>query len=123
MLDASVAGPGNRIHVDDLVRALAAATTTQHTNAIYNVGDGDPMTNTEFVGAVAQALNLPPPPVTDRATLKETVGARSWSFLRETRLVDTTAMRERLGVVPHYADPHRGIEASLNEMETAPTLF
>lgn len=117
MLEASAAGPGNRIHVDDLVSALAAATTTQHTNAVYNVGDGDPMTNTEFVGEVARALNLPLPPVTDRATLKETVGARSWSFLRESRLVDTRAMRDILGVTPQYADPRRGIQASLNEME------
>ena len=40
------------------------------------------------------------------------------SFLRESRIVDTTKMREVLGVTPKYADAADGIAASLAEEET-----
>ena len=37
------------------------------------------------------------------------------SFVRESRRLDTTRMRELLGVVPDYANPEDGIRASLEE--------
>ncbi|MFK8014180.1 MAG: NAD-dependent epimerase/dehydratase family protein [Gammaproteobacteria bacterium] len=116
MLRREEAGPGNRIHVDDLVAVIRAATTTPHVNEIYNVGDGDTMTNTEFVGLIAGQLGLPAPPATTRAALKKLVTARAWSFLRESREVDTRKMRDVLGVAPQFRDPREGIAASLNEM-------
>ena len=35
------------------------------------------------------------------------------SFLSESRRIDTTRMRDVLGVVPEFADPADGIAASL----------
>jgi hypothetical protein len=37
------------------------------------------------------------------------------SFLRESRIIDTTKMREVLGVLPKYADAADGIAAALAE--------
>ena len=35
------------------------------------------------------------------------------SFLEESRRLDTSKMRDELGVVPRYADPEDGIRTSL----------
>ncbi len=39
------------------------------------------------------------------------------SFVRESRRVDTSRMRDVLGYSPRYADPADGIRASLAEEE------
>lgn len=117
MLKSSQAGPGNRIHVDDLVRCIEAALVTPHTQQIYNVGDGNPMTNTEFVALVAQQLGVAAPPTVDRETMRAKATPQAWSFIRESRMVDTTRMRRELGVVPRYGNPADGIAASLAQMK------
>ncbi|MFK7888789.1 MAG: NAD-dependent epimerase/dehydratase family protein [Gammaproteobacteria bacterium] len=119
MLEPSAAGPGNRIHVDDLVRCIDAALTTPNTGRIYNVGDGHSMTNTEFVAEVARQTGAEPPPTTDIETMRANATPQAWSFMRESRVVDTTRMREELGVVPRYLKPADGIAASLIEMGNA----
>ncbi len=113
LLRADLAGPGNRIQVDDLVRCLAAAARTAHAHRVFNVGDGDHASNTEFVTEVARQCGRPAPPQADAETLRASVSARRWSFMRESRRVDTTAMRETLGVKPVYARMSAGIAASL----------
>ena len=113
---ATEAGPGNRIHVDDLVRALYAAVSTPHTDRIFNLGDGDHRSNTAFVTAVAAAVGRPPPAVASLDELRRTAGERRWSFLRESRAVETRRMRTLLGVTPLYARFEDGIRASLVQL-------
>jgi nucleoside-diphosphate-sugar epimerase len=117
MLKPDQAGPGNRIHVDDLVRCIEAALVTPHTGRVFNVGDGNTMTNTEFVSLVAQKLGVDPPPTVDRETMRANATPQAWSFMRESRIVDTTRMRRELGVMPRYTDPADGIAASLAQMK------
>lgn len=122
MLDPAEAGPGNRIHVDDLVRVIEAATVRLDVTGVVNVGDGDPITNTEFVSEVARQLELPAPPQISRARLREQVTERAWSFLRESRRVDVTRMWHELGVSPRYLSAADGIAASIAEMRDSGAL-
>ena len=108
------AHPGSRIHVDDLVRCCIAALQTATPPGIYNVGDGDFRSTTWFASKVAQLAGLAPPPRISRETAEHTLSPLRLSFLRESRKIDTTKMREVLGVIPHYEDPEEGIRASLN---------
>lgn len=108
------AHPGSRIHVDDLVRCCIAALQTATPPGIYNVGDGDFRSTTWFASKVAQLAGLAPPPTISRETAERTLSPLRLSFLRESRKIDTTKMREVLGVIPHYEDPEEGIRASLN---------
>jgi len=107
------AHPGSRIHVDDLVRCCIAALQTATPPGIYNVGDGDFRSTTWFASKVAELAGLAPPPGISRKTAERTLNPLRLSFLRESRKIDTTKMREVLGVVPHYEDPEEGIRASL----------
>ena len=106
-------GPGNRIHVDDLTACCVAALSDTTPAGIYNVGDGDHRTSTEFTFEVARQLGLPPPPTITMAEAEQQFSPMRLSFLRDQRTVDTTRMREVLNVSPRYADPVAGIRASI----------
>ena len=109
------ANPGNRIHVDDLATCCIAALSPDVPDGIYNVGDGDHRSGTWFANEVARQAGLPPPPAISLAEAQRTFSPMRLSFLRESRIVDTTKMREVLGVVPKYTDAADGIAASLAE--------
>ena len=109
------ANPGNRIHVDDLATCCIAALSPDVPDGIYNVGDGDHRSGTWFSNEVARQAGLPPPPAISLAEAQQTFSPMRLSFLRESRIVDTTKMREVLGVTPRYTDAADGIAASLAE--------
>ena len=112
------AGPGNRIHVDDLASCCIAALSSEVPAGIYNVGDGDTRTTTWFMNEVARQAGLPPPPTVTRKEAERTFSPMRLAFLRESRIVDVTKMREILGVLPKYTNPADGIAASLKEEQS-----
>lgn len=107
------AGPGNRIHVEDLVRCCIAAMQPSTPAGIYNLGDGDPRSSGRFTTAVARLSGLPVPEEISLDEARRTWSAARMSFLEESRLLDVSRMRDELGVTPLYADPEDGIRASL----------
>jgi nucleoside-diphosphate-sugar epimerase len=108
-------GPGNRIHVDDLAACCAAALADDVPGGIYNVGDGDHRTSAWFTFEVARQLDLPPPPTISMEQAEKEFSPMRLSFLRSKRTVDTSKMRDILGVAPRYANPEHGISAAIQE--------
>ncbi len=117
LIEDAEANPGNRIHVDDLVGACLAGLDPDRPAGVYNLGDSDTRSSTWFAGEVARQLGWEPPPTISRAEAEKTFSPRRMSFLNESRRIDTTRMREILGVEPRYANAEDGIRASLEEME------
>lgn len=116
MLAEFEAGPGNRIHVDDLAAAcVAALMKPEARNRIYNVGDGDHRSTTAFLALVAHLAGLLPPPQLPLAGLRKHQSDTASSFLAESRRVDTTRLRRELGFVPRYQAAEEGVRASLGE--------
>ena len=113
VLEDKAANPGNRIHVDDLATCCVAALSSGVPDGIYNVGDGDHRSGSWFSNEVARQAGLPPPPAIGLAEAQDTFSPMRLAFLRESRIVDTTKMREVLGVIPEYANAADGIAASL----------
>lgn len=107
------AGPGNRIHIDDLVACCLAAMRDDTPPGVYNVGDGDYQSTGEFTRNVAEIAGLQAPREISLREAKERWSAMRLSFILESRRVDTQKMREVLGISPRYADPEDGIRASL----------
>ena len=107
------AGPGNRIHVDDLVACCMAALDENTPAGIYNVGDGDHRTSTWFSNEVARQAGLASPPAISMEQAEKEFSPMRLSFLRDQRRVDTRKMREILGVTIRYPNPEQGIAASL----------
>jgi nucleoside-diphosphate-sugar epimerase len=106
------AGPGNRIHVDDLVSACVAA-IERPVRGAFNVTDGNPASTTEFVQRTAALAGLPQPPLVALADAPGRISPGMLAFLRESRVVDSRRMRDELGVELRYARLDDGIVASL----------
>jgi len=115
------ANPGNRIHVDDIVACCIAALSADKTIGICNIGDGDMRSSTWFAGEVARQSGLPPPPEISRQQAEQQFTPRRLSFLSESRRIDTSRMRDVLGVTPRYANAEDGIRASLAEQDANPS--
>lgn len=114
MIREAEAGPGNRIHVDDLVSAcIAAGTSPRAANRVYNVGDGNHASTSEYFAAVARLAGLPAPPTVSREEARQRLSPATWSFLGDSRCVDTTRMQRELGVALRYRNLEDGIRASL----------
>lgn len=110
-LRESEANPGNRIHVDDLVACCIAALSPETPTGVYNVGDSDHRSATWFTGEVARQAGLEPPREISRAQAAQEFSPMRLAFLASSRKVDTTKMREILGVTP--MTPEEGIRRSL----------
>ena len=109
-------GPGNRIHVDDLVTCCISGLSQQAPAGIYNVGDGDNRSSTGFTNEVAHQYQLQAPPTISMQDAEREFSPMHMSFLRESRLVSTKKMRDLLGVTPKYTNAEDGIAASLAEV-------
>ncbi len=105
--------PGNRIHVDDLVSCCIAALDPTIPAGIYNVSDGDHRSSTWFSAEVARQAGFAPPPVISRREAQKAFSPLRYSFFCESRRLDTSRMRDLLGVKPMYGNPADGIRASL----------
>lgn len=108
------AGPGNRIHVDDLVSACVAA-LDRPVMGIFNLSDGDHASTTAFLQRTAALAGLPPPPLVSLAEAHSRISPGMLAFLAESRRVDNRRMLEELGVRLAYPDLDAGIAASLAE--------
>ena len=115
VIDEADVGPGNRIHVDDLVACCLAALSNDAPAGIYNVGDGDLRSSTWFTREVARQCQLEPPPIISMEDAECEFSPIRLSFLKESRIVNTQKMNDVLGVTPKYANAEDGIRASLDE--------
>jgi nucleoside-diphosphate-sugar epimerase len=113
VIAAEDCGPGNRIHVDDLLACCSAALSATGPVGIFNVGDGDHRSSTWFSNEVARHCGLPPPPAIRMAIAEREFSPMRMSFLRESRKVSTNKMRTLLGVSLRYANAEDGIKATL----------
>lgn len=114
MIKHSEAGFSSRIHVDDLVAALAlASSASRAVERIYNVTDGNSATMTEYFERVATLTGLPPPVLVSRADAEKSVSPSLWSYLAESRRIDSRRIRDELGFAPRFKDLRLGILSSL----------
>jgi nucleoside-diphosphate-sugar epimerase len=114
VLRAEDSGPGNRIHVDDLVGACLVA-LERPVAGVFNLTDGLPESMAAFTARVASLAGLPAPPEVTWAEAQEILSPGLLSFLRESRQV-TSRRTQELGWTPRYGNPGTGILASLAEM-------
>jgi len=114
MIRHSEAGYSSRIHVDDLVAALLLASSAPRAvERVYNVSDGNPATMTEYFERVATLTGMPAPALVSRAEAEKAVSPGLWSYMIESRRIDSSRIREELGFAPRFKDLRLGILSSL----------
>ncbi len=123
VIKVSAANPGNRIHRDDLARALTdllvhaeSSQSVKSANAgsgIYNLGDNNYMSSSQFALEVARMAGLPKPPQISREAMKAAASTTLWSFLAESRRLDSRKVLRILSEPLRFSNPLLGIKASL----------
>ncbi|WP_232199412.1 SDR family oxidoreductase [Thioalkalivibrio thiocyanodenitrificans] len=107
------APPGNRIHADDLAALCVAALDRGKAGDIFNVGDGEHASMTEFIYAVADLADLPRPPCVPLAEADKHISPAMMSFIRESRIIKAEKGLEALGVQLRHPDIESGIRDAL----------
>ena len=95
----------NRIHVDDIGRAISSALMKDGVGGTWNIADDEPAPAPDVVAYGAKLLGLEPPPLIPFAEADLSPMARS--FYGANRRVSNRAMKEGLGVMlgyPTYRD-------------------
>ena len=87
----------NRIHVEDISRAIAACLTTDMPGGIINVTDDEPAPPQDVVTYAARLLGVPPPPEIPFEHAE--MGPMALSFWGQNKRVRNTTLREKLGVM------------------------
>ena len=100
----------SRIHVDDIAGVLEAA-LLRPAPGVYNVCDDDPASPETILGAAAEMLGLPPPPMVPYDQAEMTEMARS--FYAENKRVRNDRIKQVLGVKLLYPTYREGLEAIL----------
>jgi hypothetical protein len=99
----------NRIHVDDIARALAAAIDTDAAHRVFNVSDDEPAPPQDVVACAAELIGLPiPETVAFEAAGLTGVAASFWS---ECKRVKNERVRRDLGVDLLYPTYREGLRA------------
>jgi nucleoside-diphosphate-sugar epimerase len=114
------AGPGNRIHVDDLVAAITAAVDHPSAQGVFNVTDGDYSSTTAYLQLTAAAAGIEPPALISKAEARAKIPAGMLSFLLESRRVDNRRMLAELGLRLQHPTLQSGVRASIAEMRQLP---
>ncbi|MFK8030188.1 MAG: NAD-dependent epimerase/dehydratase family protein [Gammaproteobacteria bacterium] len=122
----SESNPGNRIHRDDLARSLADLLEhakngrlgdNRTIGEVFNAGDNNHMNGSRFTLEVARLANLKAPPQISRAEMKAAASSVRWSFLAESRRLNSDKLHGLLSQPMQYLNPLDGIRASLEEAE------
>ncbi len=99
----------NRIHVEDIARAIAALIAHPGENDVWNVTDDEPAPPQDVVAYGAELMGVEPPPLLDFDTADLTPMARS--FYGENKRVANRKIKDELGLELAYATYREGLAA------------
>lgn len=101
----------NRIHVEDIGRAILAALTLGVSSGVLNVADDEPAPPQDVVTYAAALLGVAPPPMLDFATAPMSEMART--FYSKNQRVSNRRLREVFKVDLAYPTYREGMQALL----------
>ena len=101
----------NRVHVDDIAGALAAAIAGRGAHDIYNVTDDEPAPPQDVIAYAAELLHMPAPP--EIAFEDARLSPMAASFYAENKRVSNARMCNELGVTLKFPSYREGLQAIL----------
>jgi nucleoside-diphosphate-sugar epimerase len=104
----------NRIHVEDIARAIEAAFALRAPSGIFNVTDDEPAPPQDVIAYAAGLLGIQPPPEIPFERADLTPMARS--FYSSNKRVSNRRMKECLGVRLAYPTYRQGLRALATEL-------
>ena len=111
----------NRVHVEDISRAVMASIAAPNPTAVYNIADGNPAPPQDVLRFGAGLLGLPPPP--EIAYDDDSLSPLARSFYKDSKRVGITRARTELGFTPHFADYRAGLVGLLHAQNPKQVLL
>jgi nucleoside-diphosphate-sugar epimerase len=105
----------NRIHVEDIARALSASVINDTESAIYNLTDDEPSPPQDVVAYAAELLGVEPPP--EIAFEDAMLSPMAASFYGESKRVRNTLIKRALDFAPAFPSYREGLQALLAQGE------
>lgn len=102
-------GWSNHVHAEDLARAIAACLRHGQANRVYHCVDDSSLKMGDYFDLVADRHGLPRPPRVTRAEAETQVSEAMLSFMRESRRIRNTRMKEELKVTLRYPTVAEGL--------------
>jgi nucleoside-diphosphate-sugar epimerase len=102
----------NRIHVDDIARAIDAA-LSQPASGIFNIADDEPTPPADPLMLAAQLMGAPPPPEVKFEDAAPSMSPLALSFWQECRRVRNDKLKDKLGVTLRYPSYREGLRGLL----------
>jgi dTDP-4-dehydrorhamnose reductase len=99
----------NRIHVDDIAGAIAAAFAYQGRNEIWNVSDDEPSPPQDVVTYAAQLMGTEPPP--EQSLEAAEVSPMTRSFYAENKRAANAKMKQDFAMELIYPTYREGLQA------------
>lgn len=100
----------NRIHVDDIAQAIAAA-FARRVGGIFNVTDDEPTPPGDPIVYAAKLLGIAPPPVIPFDVARPAMSEMAASFYADCRRVRNDKLKSVLGVTLRYPTYREGLDA------------
>lgn len=119
-LIAAEDGYSNHIHADDLATICAKALQWHRGSRVIHACDAQPMKMGDYFDAVATAFGLPLLPRLPSQALQQVVSPQLWSFLRESRRLDSQRLQRELKIQLRYPSVASFLAQYLGEKEVAP---
>jgi nucleoside-diphosphate-sugar epimerase len=107
----------NRIHVEDIARALAASLAATTPLRVFNLADDLPAEPAEVVAEACRLLDLPIP--AEKPLEESGLTGLAYEFYTESKRVSTARAKAALGWRPLYPTYREGLRAVLAEEEAA----
>ena len=104
----------NRMHVDDIALALAAAMTAPPRHDVYNLVDDEPAPSDEVIAFAADLLGIPAPPAIPFADAN--LSPMAASFYAQSKRVSNRRMKEALVAALAYPTYREGLRAIVATM-------
>jgi nucleoside-diphosphate-sugar epimerase len=99
----------SHIHADDLAQIVAQALDSEAPGGIYNAADDTELKMGDWMDLVADTRGLRRPPRLPRVQAAGTIPPALLSFMQESRLLDNSKMKRRLGVRLRYPTVYEGL--------------
>jgi nucleoside-diphosphate-sugar epimerase len=99
----------NHLHANDLAAIATRALEDDAPAGIYNASDDTELQMADWMDLVADRHGLPRPPRLPRAQVAARVPPALYSFMCESRRLDNSRLKQRLGVKLGYPTVHEGL--------------
>lgn len=99
----------NHIHADDLARACLAALWRGAAQRVYHSNDDTCLKMGDYFDLAAERYDLPRPQRISLATAAQQIPAAQLSFMRESRRMDNTRLKQELRLRLRYPTVYHGL--------------